>query len=169
MSTRPPLRREDRKMENRLLAQQLVVELGKTLTVPDLALDESHSHCVLVFGDDLVVDMAFEEESGRLMLSCWLDELPAGNSGPLLRELLGANLYWHRTQGAVLAMEESSNGVILTYGVHVVETSAAEFEELLHAFVDMAEHWRARVRSTATAVPPAQIDVPRPPGSGSYA
>ena len=127
------------------LARGLVATLAQTLCLPDLALDAAHHHCVLVFDLDLVVNLEFKRADSRLILSCQLDELPA-NAEPLTRELLAANLYWQRTRGSTLAVDEATNQVFLTYPVSVIETNAAGFEVIVEDFVNQAEYWRERIR-----------------------
>jgi hypothetical protein len=132
------------------LARRLVADLGKALKLPHLALDERHC-CALGFEGSLLVNLEFDTASERLMLSCWLDELPASDTERLLRELLAANFFGHRTQGATLSLEEATSGVVLLYAVPVAETDADAFENILDNFLLQAEHWQQRVRSSSHA------------------
>jgi hypothetical protein len=132
-------------MEKLQHARQLVESLARTLTVPGLTLDETTHSCVLVFDGDLVVNVEFDDPTGHLVLSAYLDELPREGAEPLLRELMGANLYWHRTRGATLALEEGTNGVILAYRVNVVEADAHAFENAVDAFVKQSVRWGERI------------------------
>ncbi|HSV45531.1 MAG TPA: type III secretion system chaperone [Ramlibacter sp.] len=132
-------------MDKRTLANDLISSLGNTLTVRDLRLDESTASCVLVFDGDLVLNIAYDEPTGQLVLSAYLDELPAEGAEPILRELLAANLYWHRTRGATLALEEGTNGIVLAYRASVTELDAASFEACVENFVKQAERWHGRI------------------------
>lgn len=132
-------------MDKRALASRLLADLGNTLTVGPLALDEATHSCVLMFDADLVVNVEYDDALGRLVLSCYLDELPSEGAEPLLRELLAANLYWHRTRGATLCLEEGTGGVILAYGHGVSELDGPAFEAVVENFVNQAERWRARI------------------------
>ena len=132
-------------MEKRALALQLLAELGETLTVGAITLDEDTQSCMLLFDEDLVLHIEFVEDTGRLVLSCYLHELPEENAEPLLRELMAANLYWHRTRGATLGLEEGTGGVILSYQQSVTELDGAGFETLVENFVDQAEKWKRRI------------------------
>ena len=84
-------------MDKKALAQQLLDGFGKTLTVGALALDEYTSSCVLIFDEQLVINIEYDEQTQRLVLSSYLHELPATGAEPLLRELLAAFLV--RLQG----------------------------------------------------------------------
>jgi hypothetical protein len=63
---------------------------------------------------------------------------------PLLRELIVANLYWHRTQGATLGLEEATNGVILSYAHGVGELDRQGFETMVETFLNQADKWSRR-------------------------
>jgi hypothetical protein len=149
-------------MDKFKLACQLVERLAATLTVPGLTLDETTHACVLVFDGDLVVNVEYDDPSTRLVLSAYLDELPREGAEPLLRELMGANLYWHRTRGATLALEEGTNGIILSYRMSVTETDAHMFESAVQAFVNQAQRWGGRIAEFKRKVPASALSAAPP-------
>ena len=100
---------------------------------------------MLLFDEELVLHIEFVEDTGRLVLSCYLHELPEENAEPLLRELLAANLYGHRTRGATLGLEEGTRGVILCCQLGVRELDASGFETLVENLVDQAGKWKRRI------------------------
>jgi Tir chaperone protein (CesT) family len=138
-------------MDKRALALQLLAELGETLTVGAISLDEASQSCNLLFDEDLVLHIEFVEDTGRFVLSCYLGELPHENTESLLRELLAANLYWHRTRGATLGLEEGTGGVILCYAHSVSELDRSSFEALIKNFVNQAEKWSRGIAATPSA------------------
>jgi hypothetical protein len=148
-------------MDTKAHAQQLLHDFGKTLTVGPLTLDERTQSCVLIFDEQLLVHIEHDDSTRRLVLSAYLHELPETGAEPLLRELLAANLYWHRTRGATLGLEEGTGGVILTYGHLVADLDAPRFETMVENFVHQAEHWKHRLQAAAQAAIPG--DAPRDP------
>lgn len=132
-------------MDKRNLAEKLIKNFGAMLTLPELTLDEKSNSCVLLFDGDIVLNIEFDEATGQLILSVYLDELPVGHAEPLLRELMVANLYWHRTDGATLGLEEATNGIILAQARGVTELDDASFEKMVEAFVNQAERWKKRI------------------------
>ena len=130
-------------MDKKALAQQLLDGFGKTLTVGALTLDERTSSCVLIFDEQLVINIEYDEQTQRLVLSSYLHELPATGAEPLLRELLAANLYWHRTNGATLCLEEGTGGV-------------------MQNFATQAERWTRRLAQAAQALQPQAEPLARP-------
>ena len=72
-------------MNHRLIAEQLIAALGKTLNLPELKLDDVTHSCVLLFDQDIVLNIEFDEASGQMILSVYLDELPGDNAESVLR------------------------------------------------------------------------------------
>jgi hypothetical protein len=156
-------------MDKRDLASRLLADLGKTLTVGALALDPVTQSCVLMFDGDLILNIEYDPASERLVLSCYLAEVPAQGAEPLLRELLAANLYWHRTRGATLCLEEGTGGIILTYACSVTELDSPAFETVVENFMNQAERWSRRVSEAVQAAqaPQAAPASGQPPANPS--
>lgn len=146
-------------MDKRNLAQKLITNFGAMLTLPELTLDEKSNSCVLLFDGDIVLNIEFDDASAQIILSVYLDELPPAHAEPLLRELMVANLYWHRTDGATLGLEEATNGVILAQARTVTELDDGSFEKMVEAFVNQAERWKKRI-AAAKAGAPAETAMP---------
>ena len=132
-------------MDKRARAQQLLAELGQTLKIESLRLDDSTDSCGLVFDGELPLDIEYEKDTGRVVLRSPLGELPEDNAEPLLRELLVADLFWHRTKGATLGLEAHSRRVMLTQAKSVVGLDRREFEMLVETFLNQADKWRWRI------------------------
>lgn len=153
-------------MDKRTLAQDLLTQLGNTLTVGPLTLDERTRSCVLVFDGNLVVNIEYDDSTERLVFSSYLAELPARGAEALLRELLAANLYWHRTRGATLGLEEGTGGVLLTYAHAVVDLDGPKLEAVLQTFVQQAERWSRRIEEASrTPAATAGAALPQQPGT----
>ena len=156
-------------MDKRTIANQLLADFGRTLTVATLSLDEHRNSCVLAFDDELILNIEFDVPTERLVFSIYLDELPAQGAEPLLRELLGANLYWHRTRGATLSLEEGTNGVILVFSRSLAELDGPILETIVENLLQQAEKWRARIAAfQPVADASAQVPVPASFGSTSF-
>ncbi|MBL0422014.1 type III secretion system chaperone [Ramlibacter sp. AW1] len=132
-------------MDKRNLAQKLITNFGALLSLPDLKLDATTNSCVLLFDSDIVVNIELDEPTGQLIVSTFLEEIPVHGAEPLLRELMIANLYWHRTDGATLGLEDATNGVILAQQRNVTELDDASFEKMVEAFVNQAERWKKHI------------------------
>ncbi len=134
-------------MDKRQLAEKLITNFGAMLTLPELRLDDKSHSCVLLFDGDIVLNIEFDDASGQIILSAYLDELADLHAEATLRELMVANLYWHRTDGATIGLEESTQGLILAQARGVTELDDASFEKLVETFVNQAERWKKRIAS----------------------
>jgi hypothetical protein len=140
-------------MDKRNLAEKLIANFGTLLTLPELTLDAATNSCVLLFDGDIVLNIEFDEPTGQLILSAYLDELSQDSPESMLRELMVANLYWHRTDGATLGLEDATNGVILAQARAVTELDDPTFEKLVENFVNQAERWKKRIAQSKTESP----------------
>ena len=134
-------------------ARTLIDALAEKLALPDLKLDADNNSCLLLFEGDIVLNIEYDEPEARLVLSICVGALPTVGAEGLLRELMGANLYWHRTSGATLGLEEETNSVMLVYSHNVVLLSIDIFENIIENLINQASHWQQRLAlSKAAAV-----------------
>ncbi len=132
-------------MNHRLIAEQLITGLGKTLNLPELKLDEVTHSCVLLFDQDIVLNIEYDEAGAQFIVSSYLDEVPADDPEPVLREVAVANLYWHRTGGATIGLEDLTNGLILADRRLIATLDDSSFEKWVEGFVNQTEHWKKRL------------------------
>lgn len=152
-------------MAYRELAQRLVTNLGNVLALPELKLDEGTSSCVLLFDEDIVLHIEFDEAGSQMILSAHLGGLPPDSAEPLLRDLMVANLYWHRTDGATLGMDNATNAIVLAQAHSVTELDDAAFEKWVETFVNQAERWKKHIAGSEPAAsdPATESPYARPP------
>ena len=86
----------------------LLRAFGEAIGIPSLSFDESGS-CCLVFDADILVNIAFEERLGRLVLFSYLGAAPGYGQGQALSMLLQGNFFWQGTDGATLATSAASS------------------------------------------------------------
>jgi len=132
-------------MNHRAIAEQLIASLGKTLNLPELKLDDVTHSCVLLFDEDIVLNIECDQAGGQIILSAYLTELPEEETERMLRELMIANLYWHRTDGATLGLEELTRGLILADRRPIGMLDEANFEKWVEGFVNQTERWKKRI------------------------
>jgi hypothetical protein len=139
-------------MDSRFVANELLAEFGKLLTVDGLRLGEEDNSCVLLFDGDLALTIEYDDSQERLVFSVYLQMLPKEPPEGLLRELLAANLYWIGTGGATLCLEGSTGAIILLYASRVAELDGARFERVVENLLAIAERWRERIVEHGTGV-----------------
>ncbi len=150
-------------MDKRAMANQLIADFGKMLTLESLSLDSDTNSCILIFDDELVLNIEYDDPEERLVFSIYLDEIPEEGAEPLLRELMGANLYWHQTRGATLCLEEGTGGIILAYPRSVSELDATSIETIAENLLNLAEKWRDKIKSFTSAAQTPSVETVHPP------
>lgn len=153
-------------MNHRAVAEELITSLGAVLSLPELKLDDVTQSCVLLFDQDIVLNIEFDADGAQLILSTYLDTLSADEPERMLRELMVANLYWHRTDGATLGLEDGSNGLILADRRPLVALDPASFEKWTEAFVNQAERWKKRLPEIKAGVADSPLQSPVHPMAG---
>ncbi len=147
-------------MDFRNEADRLITILGGSLGIEDLALDEA-GYAVLVFDETIVVNLEFDPVGERMLFYCFLAELPEEPPASVFKVALAANLLWHGTQGATLALEEHGNGLVLCHAEALASCGDHHLEDVLDGFVQTVENWQKRVAALlaeAEEVPPSSPD-----------
>lgn len=141
-------------------AQQLLDNLAATMGLPALPLNGDQ--CArLVFDTKIAVDFESDPISGELFLYCDLGTLPLGGREALYRRLLEANLFGQQTLRATLAIEGSSDMVVLWRAVLCEELSLEAFQKVVEDFVNCAESW---IELMAKGGPGTDTPASRDPG-----
>lgn len=94
-------------------------------------------YCALVFDEDLTVSIEARTDNQCLVYCAVVGELPPGDDGPLLRQLLALNLPLMRHRGISLGLEEQSNTVMLHMDAH--QTSTELLQADLAVLLDQTE------------------------------
>ncbi len=115
------------------------------LTVEGLTLGEADSCCVLLFDDDVALNIEIDEPVGRLILSIFLDTIPDEPAAELLRELLAANFYWNRHRRCHALPGELNGFPLPDSAVRIPDLDEARFEQAIENMLEMAERWRDRI------------------------
>lgn len=118
---------------------EIVAQLGKTLGMEDLALDDGFLG--LAFDD---VPFYIELSGKLVMIYTQLADAPAGGNLELYTELLHANYLCKDTKGAAIGLNDE-NGIFLFYQVNEDSLTYPIFEESLTNFVNVAEYWRMKI------------------------
>jgi hypothetical protein len=83
--------------------------------------------------------MEYDDKGERMMLYVYLGEIPEAGAEDLLRDLLSANFFWRRTQGATLSLETETHGVVLAYAHLIADLDTGKFQRICENFVQTAE------------------------------
>ena len=125
--------------------ESLMSGLGQKMGIA-LQLDENRS-CRLVFDDSIIVDFeAPEALAGKLMMSCVVAaEVRPDERETVFRTLLEANLCSRGTGGAVLAINDETDEVVLQRILEMRHTDLQDLEGALDQLLQYGEAWSARL------------------------
>lgn len=143
----------------------VIRKLGEHVGLP-LALDANQT-CRLVIDGTIEVDLDADPSGPQLVISGAIGTVPASGQEALFRVLLEANLFGRGTGGAVLALDERFNEIVLS---RTLMTDRIHFQDVIEAIEQFVHHskiWRERL-STLAHSPPAQ-DLPADPAAGPEA
>ena len=103
-------------MSDRLQAEALLREYGDVTGLGALAFDDE-GHCRLEFNERVLVDIAFDEPRGAIVLMTPLGEVRLGERPELAADMLDANALWRGTRGATLGIDRASGLAVLALAV----------------------------------------------------
>ena len=118
-----------------------LADLGGKAGVDDLGIEDENGR-LLVFDDDLAVQIDYDEESGDAILSSQIGQLEDDPGSELLLELLDANLLWKDTGNATLGLEANTGLLFLSTRRPSDWLTGERLEKELGRFVDHVEFWR---------------------------
>ena len=132
---------ESTKMLNDLLAQ-----LGKSMQLDDLQLDED-GFCSVGFDDRITITVHSDSEAGTAVFSAEIGTIPPDNELDLYRAMLQANFAWNQTGGIgtlCLAPDDENPAPRMASIMHqtpVRSLDEASFQNLFDQFLETAEAW----------------------------
>lgn len=145
-------------MDNRAIADQLVSDFGTLLTVNGLGLSGPANNCALVFDNDLVLNIAYDANSERLVFSLFVADLVDDAPAALHKMMMASNVKICSEVGAALAIDEEASSIILLSSQSVETLDNARFEKTVERILNLAEKWqryigeyRAKSSSAAAA------------------
>jgi hypothetical protein len=152
---------------NRDQLQRVLGDLGRTVGLVSLALDENDS-CALLFDETIRVDLDYDDAGERLVLSARLGPPPAGDARELQAVLLRMNGFW-RELDLSMALDPASGEVMQLRQVPVAGLDLTRLQNTLAAFVVAAENNVRLVRlGDGTAAAKAE-PAPTPRGLADFA
>lgn len=131
-----------------MTADQLLNDLGLTMGLDSLRLDDQGCAC-LMFDGKTPVNLEFDTAHQVLHLYTVVGDLPATDREVLFLELLQANLFGAQTSGATLAIDSAHNEIVLCRSVTPEQLTGQQFRSVLENFVSCAEEWLLKLSSSA--------------------
>ena len=147
-------------------ALALLQELGPLSEAVDVVHQNAPGDWSLLLFETRRIDVALDENHGRLMLSTSLGEPGWQQRDEVASTLLSYNLLWRETGGAYFAQEGTGGAILLLMQVPVAGLRAAALDLLLQGMASAADAWTDFLAAPAAS---PHADVPQPPWPGQLA
>ena len=114
---------------------------GKEVGLPNLKLkgDNVSSVCSLCFGNNISVDIVYNEKNNQCFFASPICLIPNNDREKFYEQLLISNNAYNENGGVILGIEEEQNRVVLSYTFIADTFSYFKFKNVLKNFVDIAE------------------------------
>ena len=114
---------------------------GKEVGLPNLKLkgDNVSSVCSLCFGNNISVDIVYNEKNNQCFFASPICLIPNNDREKFYEQLLISNNTYNENGGVILGIEEEQNRVVLSYTFIADTFSYFRFKNTLNNFVDNAE------------------------------
>lgn len=122
----------------------LVRRLGERIGITDLGTSEDN-RCQLVFDEVFAVTIDAVVEEGIIWLHGSPGSAPISSASQVYRDLLASALFGKRTLGVHVALDETSNSLILQRDLPLHNLTYEDFEEAVTNFVNALEYWYKRL------------------------
>ena len=141
---------------SRATIENLITELAREWTLPDLAMDENDYLCIQT-ETGVFINIDFFEEADQLSFYTTVaevsDEVSPENRLKVHRTMLEANSGWEETSGATLALDSTGTLALLTVAMPVEGLDLPAMRQRVEDFAKLAWHWSKRIKTIAAATP----------------
>lgn len=127
-------------MDIRGKANELVSNLGEIIKVDGLAFDED-GNCIILLDEKILFILELVEDFDGIIFSVVLGNLPVEGRESMLYELLSANFYWNRTDGATIGVDDETDIVTLCYLLRFPLKDNSDFEITFEKLANISEYW----------------------------
>lgn len=128
-----------------MTAEQLLLDLGQVIELPDLSLDE-HGCARLMFDGKLPMQLEHDEAAQALMLYFVLETIPPEGREAVFQQLLKGNLFGATTAGSTLAIDDLNNDIVLWQRVMLETATGEKLARIIEQMLDVAEQWQVRLK-----------------------
>lgn len=126
-------------------AEQLLSALGRHSGLPD-AFAFDHNRCArIIFDETVAVTLEASIDDGPLHVYSVLGALPDGNREAILLKLMNANLFGADTAGATLAIDGTTDEIVICRQVNTDQATEWGFISMIDQFVAAVEVWTAKL------------------------
>ncbi|MDY0221478.1 MAG: type III secretion system chaperone [Desulfobacterium sp.] len=106
----------------------------------------------LIVDDRFEIEFEYVEDGDSLFVSYALGKLEGSGNEKIYKTLLDANLYGKETGGAIFALDNRTNEVILFFKVKAGETDYELFRSMMERYLNTLIDWSTRYEALIQSV-----------------
>lgn len=130
-------------------AHDLIKQLGFNLGI-NVALDGDEDNAAqIIFDEKYPVDFEYIEETKELFIVSGVAPIPPVNKEELYKAMLCANLFGSATRGAVFALDDNKDEIILFLKLKTENLPYEEFRDLVENFLNNLIEWTIKIEDIA--------------------
>ena len=129
-------------------ATKLLEYLGRSMGVEDVAFN-TQGCASLLFDARIALNIESDPEAGRVHLHIELGALPSHGRELVYRTLLEGNLFGAQTGESALAVDPTTEAVVLCRSLWSEEVSGTAFVEIVQTMVSCADVWQRALANGA--------------------
>lgn len=127
-----------------MLLADLLANLGESLGIQDLALQDNGIACIQI-PDQFEVTVEQLDEPDQCLIYAFLERVQDASRTNTYAQLLQANLFGAETSDATLSIDEQSGRVVVHRKVSLDTLSGQDFLEIWLRVVGVASQWNERL------------------------
>ncbi len=127
-------------MSTKNYMQTLLADLGRTVGLKELKLDENN-YCCIVFDEKYYVSLDYDDSMQVVALSCDLGKPDDKRLEDLYGRLLQVNYFWKETNNVTMSLDGKRSHIFQLMHLPVANIDLSGFQERLESFINSAEAW----------------------------
>ena len=141
-------------MDKKEIVNSWLAELGGQAGIQSLALNDE-GICAIRYNNKINVDVEYPDQSEKVYLNCPMLPVPDDDSerDRVFDEIMRLNFFAMETRGAVFAIDERDESLVLCYGHLVSDLDCVSFMNLLGNFIETADKWYDRLNEEKKTPP----------------
>ncbi|MGV3662119.1 MAG: type III secretion system chaperone [Prosthecobacter sp.] len=132
--------------------QHLLTQIGPQMELDEVTAYEEENFWLLQGGDDVLIEIAWDEDREMVVFSGLLGTVPEDNAASVHAMLLNYNYAWDATGGARMAVDPNDNEAVLLLDHPVADLDLPALQAILASLLEMVPAWRALLEQSGTEI-----------------
>ena len=133
-------------MDLREEADKWVSDLATKVGIKDEVKFDDEDTCVIFLDEKILFILELNEDIHGIVINVVIGNLPEKDREAVLYDMMSANFFWNRTEGATLGVDEETDIVGLCYMVSLPLENEDDFDVVFEKLANVGEYWIDRLK-----------------------